>query len=242
MNTVLTILAGIAAAVAAGLLWYRRSIGKEIALMAATATSKAGNVGKLAAGALVEVMGTLRCAKPATAEFSQRPRVYFKAEIEREETYYERDSQGRDERKTRTTTVHSNVKHVPCQVQDESGAVTLDLDGASVEAVQVVDEYTAAPGGAATAIIAAIAGGNERYRRKESILAVDIPVYVLGEVRPGVTIGKPAKGSANKTFVVSHKSEEERTKDLSSTMRWLYWIAVVLGAAAVALLVWAASR
>ena len=241
MNTVLAILAAIAAAIAAGLLWYRQSIGKQIALMAATATSKAGEVGKVAAGTLVEVTGALRCAKPATAEFSQQPCVYFQAEIEREETYYERDSQGRDQRKTRTTTVHSNTKHVPCQVEDETGSVPLDLDGASIEAVPVIDEYTANPGGTATAILSAIAGSNERYRRKESVLAVDIPVYVLGEVQGGGMIGKPAKGSANKTFVVSHKSEEERTKDLISTMRWLLWIAVALGVVSVGLLVWAVA-
>ena len=36
------------------------------------------------------------CAQPLTAEFSGQPCAYYNAEIEREEVYYERDSQGRD--------------------------------------------------------------------------------------------------------------------------------------------------
>ena len=82
-----------------------------------------------------------------------------------------------------------------------------------------------------------MAGRNERYQRKESILAPDIPIYVLGEVREGGLIGKPAGGSKNKTFVISHKSEEERTKSLTSTTRWLLIIALVLFVAAVGLAV-----
>jgi len=110
-----------------------------------------------------------------------------------------------------------------------------------VEAVQVVNEPTAAPGGGAGlvgGILSAVAGRNERYQRKESILAPDIPVYVLGEVRAGGLIGKPAAGSKNKTFVISHKSEEARAKSLGSTTRWLLVIAIILFVAAAALAVW----
>ena len=55
-------------------------------------------------------------------------------------------------------------------------------------------------------------------------------------MKPGGTIGKPAKGSANKTFVISHKSEEERAKDLGSTMTMAFWVAIALFAAAVGVL------
>jgi len=50
-------------------------------------------------------------------------------------------------------------------------------------------------------------------------------------------IGKPASGSKNKTFVISHKSEEERTKSLTATTRWLLIIALVLLVAAVGLVI-----
>ena len=69
------------------------------------------------------------------------------------------------------------------------------------------------------------------------MLAPDIPVYVLGEVQQGGLIGKPASGSKNKIFVISHKSEEERTKSLTSTTRWLLIVALVLLVAAVGLVI-----
>ena len=136
------------------------------------------------------------------------------------------------------------MKYGQCLVEDASGKAGIDFDGAEVEAVQVVNEPTAAPGGGGGVIggvLSALSNTNATYRRKESILAPDIPVYVLGEVQQGGLIGKPASGSKNKTFVISHKSEEERTKSLTSTMRWLLVIGIVLLVLAV-VLAYSASR
>jgi hypothetical protein len=109
--------------------------------------------------------------------------------------------------------------------------------------VEVVNEPTVAPnsnsgGGILSGVLSAFSSVNSTYRRKESILEPDIPVYVLGEVRQGGLIGKPAAGSKNKIFVISHKSEEERIRSLTSTTRWLLAIAIVLFAVAAGLLVW----
>src|SRR5215213_7141900 len=138
----------------------------------------------------------------------------------------------RDQRRTRTTTVYSNMRYGQCLVEDQTGKVGIDFEGAKIEAPQTVNEPTAAPSGTAAMIggvLNAMAGRNERYQRKEFMLAPDIPIYVLGEVQPGGLIGKPAKGSKNKVFVISHKSEEEeRTKSLTSTSRWLLVIGIAL--------------
>jgi hypothetical protein len=238
MNLVLGICAAVAALVGLGLLWWRRRVGSEIALMASLETSGAGSVAQLPPGTAVEVKGTLRVRVPLAAEFSQRPAAWYSSAVEREETYYERDSNGRDQRRTRTTTVYSNLKYGQCLVEDQTGRAGIDFDGANVEAVEVVNEPTADPSGPAGVvggILSVVAGRNERYQRKESILAPDIPVYVLGEVHPGGLIGKPASGSKNKTFVISHKSEEERTRSLTSTTRWLLIIALVLFVVAIGL-------
>ena len=109
MNLVLGICAAVAALVGLGLLYWRSRVGSELALMASVETSGAGSVAQMAPGAIVEVKGTLRVPAPLTAEFSQQLCAYYKCEIEREEVYYERDSQGRDQRRTRTTTVYSNI-------------------------------------------------------------------------------------------------------------------------------------
>lgn len=241
MNIVLGVCAAVAALVGLGLLWWRSRVGREIALMASLETSGAGSIAALAPGTLVEVKGTLRVRAPLQAEFSGQPAAYYKCEIEREETYYERDSNGRDERKTRTTTVYSNTKYGQCLIEDASGKVGIDFDGAEVEAVKTIEEPTAAPGGGGGAtgviggVLSALSNMNASYRRREYILAPDISVYVLGEVQQGGLVGKPASGSKNKTFVISHKSEEERTKSLTSTTRWLMVFGIALLVLAVVL-------
>jgi len=238
MNLVLGICAAVAALIGLGLLYWRSRVGKEIALMSSLETSGAGSVATMTTGSAIEVKGTLRVRVPLNAEFSQQPAAYYRSEIEREETYYERDSNGRDQRKTRTSSVYSNMKYGQCLVEDPTGKAGIDFDGAEVEAVQVVNEPTAPPGGGGgviSGVLSALSNTNSRYIRKESLLAPDIPVYVLGEVQPGGLIGKPAAGSKNKTFVISHKSEEERVKSLTSTTRWLLAIGIILIAVAVGL-------
>jgi len=118
MHLVLGIGAAVAALVGLGLLWWRSRVAREIALMSSLETSGAGSVGQLAPGTAVEVKGTLRVRVPLAAEFSQQPAAWYQSEIEREETYYERDSNGRDQRRTRTTTVYSNMKYGQCLVED----------------------------------------------------------------------------------------------------------------------------
>jgi hypothetical protein len=232
MDIVFVVFATIAAVIGLGLMFWRWRVGKELAVMASTTTSGAGNIAGLPPGTLAEVMGTLRVRTPLVAEFSQKPCAYYKSQIEREETYYERDSSGKEERRTRTTTVYSNVKYGQCLVEDQTGRVGIDFDGAEVEAVQVVNEPTAPPGsgggGMIGNVLSSLSNMNSRYTRKESLLAPDIPVYVLGHVQEGGLIGKPVAGSKTKTFVISHKSEEERTKSLTSTTRWLLVIGIIL--------------
>jgi hypothetical protein len=217
----------------AGLLWWRHSVGKEVALMAGTPTSRAADVAALAPGTFVEVKGTLRVREPLAAEFSKKPAAWFNAEIQRTETYYERNSKGESERRTRTTTVYKNMKYGACLVQDESGRVGIDFDGATVEAEQTLSEPTTNPaattttGGVVAGVLNVLSSRSESFRRIEQALAPDIPIYVLGEVRQGGLVGKPAPGSKNKTFIISHKSEEERTKSLGWKRLWLLVGAII---------------
>jgi hypothetical protein len=245
MHILFAIFAGVAAIGALGLLYWRYRVKRELAVMAATQHLGCGTVAQQTPGAAVSVHGALRVRSPLIAEFSQKPCAYFIAEIEREEVYYERDSQGRDQRRTRTTTVYTNMKYGQCLIEDESGKVGIDFDGAKVEAIQSLHQPNAAPpggqsgaGGVVGGILSAISNSGSSYTRKESILEADIPVFVLGEVLQGGLIGKPAKGSANKLFVISHKSEEQRVKDLNRPAWWLMIFIVLLFVVAAGLPVW----
>lgn len=244
MNWVLVIFAVVALAAAGGLLWWRRRVGEELRLMAATPTSKAAEVARLAPGTVVEVKGTLRCTGPLTAELSKQSCVYFKSEIQREVVYYENDSQGKRQRKIRTESVQSNTRFAPCAVEDASGRVAINLDGADIEGQQqVVNQREAEARSAAAVLVSAALSGTDSSTLiyTETILPADIPVYVLGEVTAGNAIGKPAAGSKNRVFVVSTKSEEERSKDLGSTMTWQL-VAGVLLVVVAAVLVFFAMR
>jgi hypothetical protein len=230
------------AVIAAICLWFRNRTGRELALMAATATSKAADVASLAPGTVVEVKGNLRCQSPLTAEFSKRQCVYFLAEINREEVYYERDSQGRSQRRTRNVNIHTNKQFAPCVIEDGSGQVGLKLEGADIEGEQVVNRRESEPQGVGGVLMSLAAGRRDvDLVHTETILAPGIPLYVLGEVQPDRSVGKPAAGSVNKIFVVSRKSEEERNKSLTSTMFWLLVAAIVLLAGAAALVIWGVS-
>jgi len=247
MNILLAVFAAITALIGLGLLWWRSRVARELKVMTSVEVSGAGTVAAQPVGQIVEVAGTLRVRTPLTAEFSQKPCAWFKAEIEREEVYYERNSDGREERRTRTTTVYTNLKYGQCLVEDTSGKVGIDFDGADVEAIQTVKEPTAPPGQASASgiiggVLSALSNTNSTYTRKESILPPDIPVFVLGEVQQGGLIGKPAKGSKNKLFVISHKSKEERTTSLTKKAKWLFVFIVLFLGTAAALLAWSVVK
>ena len=153
--------------------------------------------------------------------------MYYRSEIEREEVWYDRDSDGKERRNTRKVSMYSNTKQVPFQLEDDSGSVPIDLDGAEIEAFLVLsgDGFPANRGcSGATGTLAntlssiASAVAQTDIRHYELVLGVNIPAYVLGQIHAGGTVGKPAKGSTNKTFVVSYKSEEERAKNIGSSM------------------------
>jgi hypothetical protein len=89
-----------------------------------------------------EFKGTVRCDAPLTGELSGQPCVYYTMSVEEryEETYTERDSQGNTQTRTRTgsAVVASNTQHTRFLLDDGSGSIAVDFDGASVDARKVV--------------------------------------------------------------------------------------------------------
>jgi hypothetical protein len=220
MNLVAAIFAAIFAIAAALLAWWRRSVSKQLALMAATPTSRAAEVAAMAPGTLVEIKGVLRCEQPIVAEFSQRPCLYSLSVIEREYERITTDSQGRQQRTRSRETVQSSARNARCAIADDSGQVGIDFAGATVEAIEVMRRYEAGGGGIGSLLTSlAGAGGTLGHTYIESILPPDTPGYVLGTVREGGVVGAAPDGT--QPFIISHKSEEERVKSLGSTKFWL---------------------
>jgi E3 Ubiquitin ligase len=210
------------------MLYFRNRSQHKAGLMTQTETSNASDVSSLAPGTLVEVKGTLRCEEPLTSEMSEKSCAYYSATVTRE--YLERDYDDDDDvgSDRRSEIISQNVQFAPFSVEDATGSVPVNAEGAEVDARQVVNRFERNTGNEGTSISIGGAtfnlGGGERtigYRFTESILPVDAPVYVLGTVQESGEIGAPPSGEAEHRFVVSHRSEEALGQSLGKTVMWL---------------------
>lgn len=235
MNLVLAIVAAVAAAAAAGLWWWRTRVGRELALMLATGTSGARDIAGKAPGTLIELKGALAADALLTAEFSGRPCVYYRSLVEREVERVTAGSDGKRETRREYETVTSVEKHAPCRLEDATGSVIVDFEGAKVEAVRVHQRYESAGLGSLVGTLLNASGTTLGHRYTEWIIEAGVPVYLLGSVTAERSVGAdPAKKNP---FVISHKSEEERKKSLSRTRMWLMAGAILCAAAAIGFLV-----
>ena len=236
MNLVLGILAAVAAIAGVGLLWWRSRVGRELGLMAATETSSARDVAGRAPGSLVELKGTLTTDAPLKGEFSERDCVYYHALVEREVERVERDNDGSTRTERVFETVTSTERHAPCRLDDASGSVPIDFTGAKVEAIEVHKRYEAGSALSIVGTLLNVSGTTLGHRYTEWIIPPATPVYVLGSViAAGGGGASPTKANP---FIISYKSEEERTKSLTSTRLWLLVGIIVCFVLALALLVW----
>jgi hypothetical protein len=213
---VIFVVAGIA------LLYFRNKNKQKAALMGQAETSGASDVSGLAPGTLVEVKGTLRCEEPLSSEKC----AYYSSKVIREymERDYDDDDVGSDRR---SEVVAHNEQFAPFVVEDSTGTVAVNAEGAEMDAKEVVNRFERNTGSEGPSIslggTTIHLGGGERtlgYRYTETILPVDAPVYVLGTVQQGGGIGTPS-GDEGHRFVVSHRSEEALGQSLGKTVLWL---------------------
>ena len=217
---VIFLVAGIA------LLYFRNKNKQKAALMGQTQTSSASDVSGLAPGTLVEVTGTLRCEEPLSSEMAGEKCAYYSSKVIREymERDYDDDDVGSDRR---SEVVAHNEQFAPFVVEDSTGTVAVNAEGAEMDAKQVVNRFERNTGSEGPSIslggTTIHLGGGERtlgYRYTETILPVDAPVYVLGTVQQGGGIGTPSCDEDHR-FVVSHRSEEALGQSLGKTVLWL---------------------
>ena len=208
------------------LLYFRNKNKQKAALMGQTQTSSASDVSGLAPDTLVEVKGTLRCEEPLSSEMAGEKCAYYSSKVIREymERDYDDDDVGSDRR---SEVVAHNEQFAPFVVEDSTGTVAVNAEGAEMDAKQVVNRFERNTGSEGPSIslggTTIHLGGGERtlgYRYTETILPVDAPVYVLGTVQQGGGIGTPS-GDEEHRFVVSHRSEEALGPSLGKTVLWL---------------------
>src|SRR5215213_11405371 len=124
------------------MLYFRSRTQQKAGLMTQTETSNASEVSSLAPGTLVEVKGTLRCEEPLTSEMSEKTCAYYSATVTRE--YLERDYDDDDNdvgSDRRSEIISQNVQFAPFSVEDATGSVPVNAEGAEVDARQVVNRF-----------------------------------------------------------------------------------------------------
>jgi hypothetical protein len=256
---------GIALIVIGGILIFvRASTQKKLFEIKSTETFKAkdlvdlyesvkSDVGMGGFSKIIEVKGMSKADNPLTSEIAKQPCVYYSMTVTREyeETYQEKDANGNYVTKTRRAedTISSNTQRIPFYVEDETGKVLVNPNGASIDAQQVVDKFE--PGerqagsmlsfGAFSINISTPSVGRTRtlgYRFRESIIPLDRKLYVLGEATD--TSGELAIQSPRekgKKFIVSMKSEEELVRGAESTIKWTLYAAIACDVIGLILLV-----
>lgn len=189
---------------------------------------------------LSEIKGVVKCAQPLNGELSKQPCVYYAMDVSEryEETYYEKDSKGNSVRRTRTgsTSVASNSQSVHFEVEDTTGRITVNPNGADIDPVQVVSKYEPSTQGRNSISFGSFSfnvgrsSGDRKilgYEFTEKIVPLDRRVYVIGEASDStgeLMLQQPSE--KGKPFIITLKSEEELTKGTESNIKALLFGAI----------------
>lgn len=214
-----------------------------------TQKSVSGELGTGSFRLMVETNGRVVCDQPLEAELSGEPCAHYDYTVEEryEETYWERDSEGRDVQRTRESsrTVASGSRTARFYVDGDGGRILVRPDGARFDLQQSVNSFEPAAMGTALSfgsfsfVIPDPVGHRVLgYNYRESILPIGVPLYVIGEASDAggeLAITKPSE--KNKPFTVSIKSKEEVTQSEQSKAMWLMIGAIVSALGGVAMVV-----
>jgi len=231
-------------AIAVILYFIGKSQSKKAFDIASIQTSSSGDLQQLAAdiskeiggGAFrqqAEVKGIAECATPLKSEQAGIDCVWYRTTITREyeESYTERDSNGKSTTRTRrgSEQVSNNERHTVFELRDESGTIAIDPAEAKLDGEKLLSRFEQGQGGAALSfggitLNFGMIGGRRTlgYKIEEWGIPVGKRLYILGEAsdsRGKVHIAKPeAKGGR---YLISVKSEEQLLKSAKTGSRVL---------------------
>ena len=228
-----------------------RAKKKKLAIMEATETSLAADLKNLSDGIAeeigpgsfyqeTEVKGRVTAVEPLTSELGELECVHYQMSVHHvfEETYYEQNQRGERVRRTRqsSTKVADNSRTVPFYVEDRSGSIRIEPDGAEIIAQKVVSRFEQGRGRGMSVgrfhldLSRSYSDSGRRtlgYRFEESAIPLNRDIYVLGAAtdrRGEVCIEAPQnKGK----FIISVKGEEVLLKETQSAMKTNLVLAVI---------------
>ena len=217
----------------------RLATSATVAELQSIASEIAGEIGSGNLREYVKVRGIIRSDRPLISELKQQPCVHYTMRVVREyeEQVTTRDSEGKTRRETRrnSETVSSNSQSIPFTLEDKSGKLLVDSNGANIDTVQILDEFRQENSGGSSISFGALtlsigSGGGRRtigYRYTESILPCDREVLIIGTAaddRSQLTLRKPTQ--SDKKFIISLKSEEELAKSTANAVKGFLYGAI----------------
>mgnify|MGYP000939267301 CR=1 FL=1 len=223
----------------------------RIGELSETAKSVAGEIGAGSFSQFVEIKGKISAENPLVSELAKVQCVHYSMQVKREweETYWDRDSEGRSVQRTRrgSDIVASNTRSTPFEVNDGSGSIRVDPAGAELITEKAFSQFQPGEAQGTTLRIGSLSfniggialGGGRRtlgYRYEEQVIPVNRDIYILGEATDSagtLTVQKPSE--KGKKFIVSVKSEEEIMKGINTTKTLLLVFAIILIAGGAAL-------
>jgi hypothetical protein len=189
-----------------------------------------------------ELKGVIKeTTEPLVSELKKIPCAHYDMTVSREyeETVTTRDSQGnqRTELKKSSQTVAHNNRTVGFILEDATGRIRVNPNGAKMDLETVCDEFKPAEGenlhfGDWFFKVGAAKQGSRTlgYHYVETVLPLGRQVYVLGEARDdegGLTVKKPS--AKDKQFIISMKSEAELVQSASKSANIYKYIAFGAG-------------
>jgi len=219
----------------------------------------AAQAGLTWSGYQIEIKGACQPRETLQAELSGRDCACYKCQVVREweEERDETDSEGNRRRRTQrgSDTVSQNEILNPFFVQDDSGSILVDPQGASIDWVKSVEKFDRGDpdggvlslGGFSLNLGGMRLGGGRRtigYRYKEWILPLQQQLYVLGG--PGMNGSEPCiqkpTGREGK-YLISVKTEDQLVQGARTAVRWLTLFSALAAIGGVVLLsMWMAGK
>ena len=180
---------------------------------------------------MVKLSAKAESENPLTGEFSGDPCVYYESEVVHKYKVLEenKDSEGKITRNwvTRTETVGDTTRGDEFSLNDGSGKVDLNIQGADLTVNEVVDNFKPATGGNSFSFsFGGFTARNDSgyqtigYSEIERNIGLGTSLFVIGEIndRNGrLMISKPADG--DNPFIVSVKTEASMIKGLEGSAK-----------------------
>ena len=189
-----------------------------------------------------EIKGMASCDQPLKAPYSDIPCVYYSYSLKRRER--SRSSSGSTSYTWRT--IDSGSSRVPFSLTDSTGTVTVDPEGADIDAPMVFkgpvrpgDATESLPDGVLKTVLGAVSTlASTPHRVEVRAVAADRQLYVLGDIQRAADRQlRVAKGENR--FFISTKSEEQLLRSLGRKSLLFYILGAVMIAGGIVVLVMA---